>query len=984
MKRNRQLRIVAAILGVCLLSGAGRLAAGTTGKIAGTVVDRSTRQPLIGANVLVVGTSAGTVTDMDGYFMILNMQPGIYSIRVSMMGYQTRVTEELRVSIDMTATCDAELASTVIETGESVTVTAERPLVRKDMTSSLSTVGADEIRDLPVQSMEDGLELQAGVVRTGGQMHIRGGRSSEIAYWVDGVSTTDVFNGSSGVTVENSAIQELQVVSGTFNAEYGQAMSGIVKVITKEGGNKLTGDVSGYVGDYLSGDDKFALLKRVNVVSDALGVLRADGVMENPLKRFNPVYNFEANLNGPVPFAGDKLSFFVNGRFISNEGYLYGRKWFTPAGTAGDSSLISMNPYRRISLQGKLVYKLSRNITAKYNVFGNRWNNDRIYNKAYTYAPDGIPQQKGYGLTHIFELNHMLSAKTFYELRVNHFYNEYRQFLFEDPSAKPSYFVRVYPDATAGLEGFEFDPNTAEGQAQLAAIRSARRTYDFIPDPAGPSGYVSPDSNSAPTSYSFNKSGNLLNHYERSTAYWVGKLDLTSQINRVHQIKTGVEARFHELTLDSYTITPKTVPGTSEAIIPFEPDVPGVSSVQRLMYTRNPFEFSAYAQDKIELKDLIVNLGVRFDYFDSKGVVPADPTDPSIYTPMKPEHTFRPGTTDSLSIAERRALMEKKAKATYAVSPRLGLSFPITDRGVIHFSYGHFFQIPDFQYLYSSPDFKLGMGGGNFTLSNAELKPQRTVQYEIGLQQQLTNDLGVDVSLFYRDVRDWVGQTPLQPTYNPAVQYVMFMNLDYENVRGVTVKLDKRMSGNLSVRVDYTYQKAEGTYTSPTDAYTAYTNHQQKRLALIPMGFDQPHTLNALVRFQFGQWMFSAIGQLTSGTPYTPSFPSGEVFGSAASKGLLQNSEYTPMRRNIDLTVNRGITVGKLRLNAFVNVYNLFDFRDALAVYGDTEKADVTSTIDPVKQGYVASRIGTVEEWAKQPSWYSAPRQVQAGLSVGF
>jgi outer membrane receptor protein involved in Fe transport len=982
MKRHCHLWI-AASLGVCLLSGASRLAGGTTGKIVGSVIDGSTKQPLIGANVLLVGTSIGAVTDMDGYYSIINLQPGIYSIRISMLGYKTLITQDLRISIDMTTTLNANLETTVIQAGEAVTVTAERPLIRRDMTSSLSSVGADEIKALPVQSMEDVLQLQAGVVRTGGQMHIRGGRASEIAYWVDGVSTTDVFNGSSGVTVENSAIQELQVVSGTFNAEYGQAMSGIVKVITKEGGNRLTGEVSGYVGDYASNDATFALLKQVNVVTDASGVRHAVGVMENPLKRFNPIYDLEASLNGPIAF-NNKLTFFANGRFLSNEGYLYGRRWYTPSGNPGDNSFVSMNPYQRTSLQGKLVYKPNKNIAARYNVFWNRWNNDRIYNQAYTYVPDGIPQQKGYGLTHIFELNHMLSARTFYELRVNHFYNEYRQYLYEDPYAKPDYFVRVYPDTAAGLPGFDFDPATAEGQAQLQAVRTARRTYDFMPDPAGPLGYVSPDSNNAPTSYSFNKSGNLMTHYERSTAYWVGKFDLTSQLNRIHQVKAGFEARIHELKLDSYSITPKTLPGKSEAIIPFEPDVPDISSVQRQVYTRTPFELSAYLQDKIELKDLIVNLGVRFDYFDSKGVVPADPTDPSVYTPMKPEHLYRPGTTDSLSLAERRTIMEKKAKVQYAVSPRLGLSFPITDRGVIHFSYGHFFQIPDFQYLFSSPDFKLGMGGGNFTFSNAELKPQRTTQYEIGLQQQLTEDLGVDVSLFYRDVRDWVGQTPLQETYNPAVKYVMFMNLDYENVRGVTVKLDKRMTKNLSVRVDYTYQRAEGTYTSPTDAYTAYTSHQQKRLALIPMGFDQPHTLNTLIRYQLGRWMFSAIGQLTSGTPYTPSFPAGEVFGTSASKGLLQNSEYTPMRRNVDLTVNRGFSAGRLRLNAFVNVYNVFDFRDALTVYGDTEKADVTSTIDPTKQTYVASRIGTVEEWAKQPSWYSAPRQVQAGLSVGF
>jgi hypothetical protein len=961
MKRNRY-PVIAALLTLCLLSGATWLAAGTTGKIVGTLIDRSTKEPLIGADVLLVGTSVGSSTDVNGNYMIINVPPGIYSVRVSMIGYKTLVTEHVQLSVDMTTTLNAELESTVIEAGEVVTVVAERALVQKDMTSSLSSVSAEEIEDLPVQSIEDVLELQAGVVRTGGQMHIRGGRSSEIAYWVDGISTTDVFNGSSGVTVENSAIQELQVVSGTFNAEYGQAMSGIVKIITKEGGKKLTGEITGYVGDYVSSDPAFNLLKRVNVVTDASGTQHAVSVLDHPLKQFNPIYNIEGNISGPVPYTNGKLTFFTNGRFISDEGYLYGRRWFTPYGYEGDSSFVSLNPYERITAQGKLSFKITHNLIARYTVFWNRTTNDKTYSKEFTYVPDGVPMQKSYGLTHILELNHMLSPKTFYELRINRFYSEYQRYLYENSYAKPNYIVTVVTDSTTG-----------------------RTSNAYSPDPNGPLGYVDPDVyNAAPTGYSFNNSGNFMDHYERSTAYWVGKFDLTSQINKIHQIKTGFEARFHELKLNSYTIIPKTVPGKSEAIIPFEPDIPDISSVQRKVYTRNPLEFSAYIQDKIELRDLVVNLGFRFDYFDSRGVVPADPSDPSIYTPMKPEHIYQPGTTDSLSIAQRRAIMEKDARSTYAVSPRLGLSFPITEKGVIHFSYGHFFQIPDFQYLYSSPDFNLGLGGGNFIFSNAELKPQRTIQYEIGLQQQLTNDIGVDVSLFYRDVRDWVGQTPLQETYNPVVKYVMYMNLDYENVRGITVKLEKRMTNNLSVRVDYTYQKAEGTYTSPNDAYTAYVNHQQKRLALIPMGFDQPHTLNALVRYHAGQWTISAIGQLTSGTPYTPANPTGEVIGGVEAIGLAYNSEYTPTRRNVDLSVNREFLFHRLRLNAFINVYNLFDFRDALAVYGDTGRADVTSTIDPAKHGYVASRIGTVEEWAKQPAWYSAPRQIQAGLSVGF
>lgn len=966
--------------------------AGTTGKITGVILDQSTGEPLWGVNVMLVGTNLGAITEPDGSYTILNVPPGIYALRTTMVGYKTMLVENVRVSIDFTSTINAKLQPTVLETGETVTVVAERPLVRLDMTSSLSSVGADEIRNLPVQGLDDVLELQAGVVRSGGQLHIRGGRASEIAYWVDGVSTTDVFNGSRGLTVENSAIQELQVVSGTFNAEYGQAMSGIIKIITKEGGEKLTGDITGYVGDYVSSDKTFSLLKKTSVgIDPATGAYKHVGTLENPLTKINPVYNLEFNVGGPVPFLNfnKKLTFFANGRFYSDEGYLYGRRWFTTYGFPGNSSFVPLNPYERQSLQGKLVYKPTSHLTLKYNAFWNHWKNDRTYSQAYTYTPDAIPQQFGEGFTHIFELNHVLSQKTFYELRVNRFYNSYQRYLYENPYATPKYWVRVYADTTQGLEGFEFDPSTEEGANLLQQIITERRSYVYYPLPDGPVGYVHPDSNSAPTSYSFNAGGNDLSRYKRSTAYWVGKLDLTSQINRTHQMKTGFEFRVHELNLDNYSLIPKTRPGESNAIVPFEPAIPETSSVNRSVYTREPREFSAYIQDKIELKDLIINVGLRYDYFDANSVVMADPKDPSIYTPFRAEHIYvNPNDPQESRIPytpeQRRKFMHKKSKPCDALSPRFGLSFPITDRGAIHFSYGHFFQIPDFQYLYDNPDFKVTQGGGNYVFGNAELKPQRTVQYEVGLQQQFRDDIGVDITVFYRDVRDWVGTSPLLPTVNTAVKYSQYENKDYENVRGFTFRLEKRMTSRFGARIDYTFQKAEGTYTNPIDAYNAYLNNEEKRLTLIPMGFDRPHTLNLVLRYQLAQWTFSLIGNYWSGTPYTPSFRSGEVVGSSAFSGLPTNSARVPPQRNVDLYVNRQFFVNNLRLNVFVNFYNVFDIRDAGAVYGDTGKPNVTSTRDPKRVGYDPKRVGTVEEWAKQPSWVSGPRQIQVGVSVGF
>lgn len=229
------------------------LFSGTTGKIAGKVTDVENGEPLPGTNILVVGTFLGASTDLDGYFVILNVPPGIYTIETMMIGYNPVKMENIKISIDFTTRVDFQLRSTILEMGETVVIVAERDMVRKDLTSSLSTVSSEEIAVMPVEEFKDVLALQAGIVEgSDGATHIRGGRASEIAYLIDGVSVTDPFSGNIALEVENAGVQELQVISGTYNAEYGQAMSGIVEIATKDGGKKFSGNISMYAGDYVS------------------------------------------------------------------------------------------------------------------------------------------------------------------------------------------------------------------------------------------------------------------------------------------------------------------------------------------------------------------------------------------------------------------------------------------------------------------------------------------------------------------------------------------------------------------------------------------------------------------------------------------------------------------------------------------------------------------------------------------------------------
>lgn len=945
--------------------------AGTTGKIVGTITDAKSGEKLPGVNVIIDGTRMGAATDIDGYYMILNVPPGVYTINLKFMGYQPKAVHNVKVSIDMTTTINQTMSSTVIETGEEVTVVAERPIVIKDQTSSLAAVSADEIQAMPVQEVADVLELQAGLVRDAfGGLHVRGGRSGEVAYWVDGIAATDNYSGNMGVQVENSSVQELQVISGTFNAEYGQAMSAVVNIVTKEGSDTFSGEVSAYMGDYVSfDDDNYWLLE-----PDARDIRAIrepqNGTYKkvNPLRRFNPTYNGQMSLSGPI--LADKLTFFVNARYFQNQGYLYGLRWFTPQGLQGDAAVVPMNPYQKISGQAKLAYKLSGNKKLTYGLIGNS-NEFKWYDRYYKYNPDALYNRFEDGMNHTLTFTHTVSMKTFYEVKFTRFSSDYQHYLYKDPLNSVSY------DSVRTGSGDE---------ATVAYFISADRE-----------GYVHPDSMISPASWSFADGGTPTQHFKRNTTYNVLKLDMTSQVTRHHQIKGGLEARLYDLTLDEFSIVP--AKKGNDEIKPFLPSVPLLSTTDHNDYQYKPVEMAAYIQDKMEFDDMIVNFGLRFDYFNAKGRLLADPRDPNIYDPFLKEHKYKnynSALPDSVqteyTVAEREAFWYKKSSAKMQVSPRFGIAYPITDRGIIHFSYGHFFQMPPFRILYgandgtdnSNPDLEVSRTSGNTTfLSNADLKPQKTVMYEIGLQQQLAADLAFDITMFYRDVRDWIGASPLITTYLSSVAYTLFENKDYSNVKGVTLSLNKRYSNYFEASLDYSFMVAEGSASNPQDAYFDRNDNKAPRIQLVPLGWDQRHTLNGTLGVGTSTWRASLIGKYWTGTPYTPSFAVGEVAGSSAFSGLAENSARKPGISTVDLRLFKKFRLDKrYDVSLFAYIYNLFDQRSANGVYSDTGSPQYT--LSTRSASLDANRVSTLDDNVVHPEWYGEPRQVQLGFSFNF
>ena len=875
--------------------------AGTTGKIAGRVTDAETGEGLPGVNVIIVGTTLGAATDSEGYFVILNISPGVYTINSSMMGYQEQKIASVRVSIDLTTNIDFNLNFTVLELGEAVTIVAERKLVRKDLTSTAAVVGSDEISEMPVEEFKQILALQAGIVEgADGATHVRGGRASEVAYLINGVSVTDPFSGDIAIEVENTGIQELQVISGTFNAEYGQAMSGIVEVVTKEGKEKLSGQLSLYNGDYLSNHTETFL----NIDSfDPLGMS-----------------NIQVSLSGPIPAWGRELSFFVTGRSYNNNGWLFGQKIFNPSDSSnfdspdpedwyiestGDSAMVSMNPYNKQTAQCKFTYRIFPNLKLSYEILWDKIDY-RKYNHSFKYNPEGYYQHHKKGYTHLLIWNHTLSPRTFYTAKFSNFFFDYQKYVYENP-----------------LDDRYIDPRLLKG--------------------------------------AFRTGGTEMDHFYRNTRTIVGKFDITSQIGRTHQVKMGVEVRRHKLWLHEYQIK---IDRSTNWKPQIPPDTLGV--LKNNNYTHLPTESSIYIQDKMEFKDMIINAGIRYDYFDPYGKIPVREY---YYTTPEGERLLREGERNPL-IAPK-----EKAKVKHQLSPRIGIAYPITDRGIIHFSYGHFFQMPTFEHLYHNSEFEVEFGGLQTLMGNADLKPQQTVIYEIGLQQQISDDIGLDVTGFYKDMRNLLG-TKIVEHYTATMLYAKYVNRDYGNVRGFTLAVEKRRTNYLSARIDYTYQVAEGNASDPNSVFLDNQSSppRESEVRVLPLDWDQTHTLNlSIILSQPGSWGVSVLAKLGSGLPYTPAYQ--------GIRTSYENSERKPPQYGLDLNAHKEFKLMGLKYSIFLKVYNLFDRKNEVRVYEDTGRAGYT-----LRSFYAGEwrNFSTLEDYLNRPDFYSEPRRVILGMSVGF
>lgn len=889
------------------------LLAGTTGKISGTVVDED-GTPIVGAQVFIEGTTIGSLSDLDGNYNILNVKPGTYTLVVSYLGFATSKTEQVKVNVDQTTQINVRLREATIA-GEEVLVTAVRPIVEKDQTTTTAYISAEQIEALPITGINEAINNQAGVV----DGHFRGGRIGEVAYLVNGVPINNAFNNNASFEVEQNMVSSLEVISGVFNAEYGQALSGVVNIVTKGVSDKWTANVLAYTGGYVS-NRKQEFISRKSGPGAFLTVDDFGREQVSYTEAANMVGTNDVQLSVGGPIIKDKLGIQTTIRYFGEEGHLLGRDLFRPSdrsfnvnnsspdnwiiNSTGTGDIEAVNYFDRYSLNTSLVYEFSSRFKIDYNIFLQQ-QTGRNYDHSFKYNPSGINKYHNLTQTHILGLRYVFGDKTFANLSYS---------LLRDQGE-----FRLYDDPT--------DP------------RYVDETFD---DTEG--------------AFSFNMGGNYLSTSRDITTTHTIVGDITSQLNNVVLVKAGFSTRLHDLDNESYGIRVDANTG----FLPERSDDP----FQNFKLDVNPYEFAAYAQTKIEYDDLIVNAGIRYDYFNPDFVVPRDWTQAILLNINDPNN---PGQTISNRLA---------AQSTSQLSPRLGVAFPISEQGVLRFSAGLFFQTPQLNLIFQNAEFERNPTANPASFGNANLKPERTLSFEVGLQQGITDEVGLELTIFSKDIRNLTGAEFGRATDGQNI--TRFINLDYGTIKGTTFSLYQRGRGPLSWTVDYTLQFATGSASNPTEAFNRFQSGLEQIIRLQRVDWDRRHVLNTTLTYNTGFGLtISNITNIRTGTPYTTQ--------RNLSQSFIPNNEDKPLWINSNFRFY--YKPPKLKQNAqlFVQIDNAFDTRAHFGVYSDsglgTESVFYSRLINAGSQ---AGGLNSIEEFYRNFSLLGPPRNVKIGISYKF
>ncbi len=613
--------------------------AGVTGKLAGKVIDSETKKALPSANVFILDTRFGAATSDYGEYYVIQLPPGEYAVRAEMMGYRSVTFEEVRIKLDRTTIVNFELKPTMIEV-PGITVIAERALIEHDVTASVRYASRDEIERTPnIEKSTELVRLQPGVTGS----HIRSGRTSETVYYIDGVAVRHpIYGSTAALDLDVMAIKEMEMLTGGFNAEYGQAQSGVVNIITREGGKKLSGELL-YKTDNLSPKDC----------------------------SFNTDYAAFA-FGGTLPFLPVDVRFFFSGSGSFTDGYLDNHR------TREEREFMGIKYHDRQSNSTNFNLKLTYNISPNYKLSlgyrrGYQWYSP--FNWSWKNLPDSTNNTYKMTSQGVLSFTHSLSENTFYSIHLGHLFTHshddlwgrtppefwHWEYYWQDTLWEYEWGnVWLLPDSTV-IDSFVIDS---------IAIDSVIADSEYVSN-TGWGNDINGDG--------FIDEGVYQYWSDDSSWVWTAKFDFTSQIHPRNLIKFGFNIDYEDILYTNIQYYGSFRSPGSERPGPYSE-----YGLYRWVFEHgHPWLGAVYLQDKIELPGLVVNIGGRIDYFTPGEAILGD----TLYQKQW----------------EKATGLEWELEPTFFFSPRLGISHPITERTTLYFNYGRFQQIPNLQFLFRDP-----------------------------------------------------------------------------------------------------------------------------------------------------------------------------------------------------------------------------------------------------------------------------------------
>ncbi|MBP9096590.1 MAG: TonB-dependent receptor, partial [Ignavibacteria bacterium] len=829
---------------------------------------------------------------------------------------------------------------------QEIEVIGERPLLDIEQTDSRHIVSSDQISKSIVTNLTDIVTQQAGVVTDDNSIYIRGGRSSDNAVLLDGVSVQDPLSGTGfGLQMSANSLEEVEVITGGYNAEYGQATSGVVSAKTKDGRYDEYNFYLSYKRDNFGGNVNSG-------TSFNTDILEANFSGPEPISKY--LFNaLKIKPPGEITFFGNFFMGLSDGYFANKNGgkkatqlysSIFGGDKFAPRNDNNWYWLGKMT--WKFTPQMKLSYSFNQSVSINQNSTslqsnleyvepspGYQYNFQEILDNANTYSQNAI--------INTISWTHTTSPTTFYEIKLNKFYINLR-----------------------------VDANGRNWDQYTEPLDLVKPPFVYYPIDSTRTGIIPGDG--------FYDTGNPYTWHDHFVEEYSAKIDLTHNFNPKSKFKAGIESSFQEMQL----------------IDIYQPWIRPLG-LNNDVYKVYPAFGDVYAQHSITFKGMILNYGMRFDYWFPGKYVDDAINDPNVVT--IPDETRKKYIEDTYGF-----FGDRRWKAR--ISPRIGISHPITNNQTLFFSYGHFSKRPKPQFVYA----KLSPQSAKSTFQkfgNPDLNPETTVSYELGIRNQFSVNDVLTITAYYKNIYDYVATRSISINSGRLIgqSFITYFNQDYARTRGIEVEYQKRFGDWFNGRFNFTYSVATGKSSTSDAGYLVITRGAQESISEVYLNWDRPFQASANLYFNarkgkgifgFGKNIIDDISLKTR-----ISYQAGKRYTQQIQTGVLESGrpEYTPDYNNIngevaanwfnvDLDLEKYFTFMNISFTANVSITNLFDNKNSTIINPVTGKAYELG--DPTPNSYndplYPDLQAPLDPYPYNPARFSTPRQIKFGVSMKF